>query len=213
MYSRKYCERESYQSKEMCFIDWLLNCPLKLYDSTIDLLKLTKYFIVCQISNCLESLPGLTKVLSSMSFITEKEASLMKDVSLLKHKSDDKVAFGKQLIRFSRDHFNFLLPNQYKNCQSVAVLCQCKKITRDVYFDIFLIYNGSKVGNMKMINDLPTGDWTLKQAITFLLNFENEHYQMDGCIENAEIWSLIFDLKSLLNTCLLYTSPSPRDRG
>ena len=69
-----------------------------------------------------------------MSFMSEKEASLMKDISLLKQKSNDKDAFGKQLMRFSRDHLEFLSPDQRKNVQSVAVLCQYKKIIRDVYF-------------------------------------------------------------------------------
>ena len=49
-----------------------------------------------------------------------------------------------------------------------------------------------------MTYDLPTVDWTLKQAIAFLFNFENEHYSINGCIKNAEMWLLIFYLKSVL---------------
>ena len=125
IFARKHFERESYHSKEVCFLDWLLNCPLKFYNSTSDLLKLTKYFIVCQLSNGLKSMPGLPRILCGMSFITEKEASLIKDISFLKQNIDDKVTFGKQLMRFAKK--DLLPPALRKNCQSIAVLCACKR--------------------------------------------------------------------------------------
>ena len=74
-----------------------------------------------------------------------------------------------------------------------------QKITRSVYFDILSIYYGSEVAISKMVRDLPPKDWTPKQAIAFLLSVEREHFSIDGCIGNAETWSLIFDLKTVLN--------------
>ncbi|XP_066922534.1 uncharacterized protein [Clytia hemisphaerica] len=201
----KYHNQETYDSNDVCFLDWLLSSPLKFHLSTMNMVQISKYLLLCSISR--DSKPSLIKMVCQLSFVSSEDRVIFQNTALLRDASQGTGSLERCLSKMS--YSDCLSPDVKRHFLAMSKLYKIKikkedEVDLEQTLDFLKVFcNGKDSIKDILLTQLLSMSKPSRSCIAELIHILSGSNQFfENNTMDIEVWKQVFQLDKILKTIL-----------